>query len=43
VTWLMVHLWYLLGGQNRLLVLIRWSFSFVNRGRGSRLISPPGS
>jgi NADH dehydrogenase len=43
VTWLVVHLWYLLGGQNRLLVLIRWSFSFINRGRGSRLISPPES
>jgi len=43
VTWLVVHLFYLLGGQNRLLVLIRWMFSFVNRGRGSRLISPPES
>ena len=42
-TWLVVHLWYLLGGQNRLLVVIRWCFSFVNHGRGSRLISPPGS
>src|SRR4051794_21087310 len=43
MTWLLVHLFYLLGGQNRLLVLIRWSFSFVNHGRGSRLISPPES
>jgi NADH dehydrogenase len=43
ITWLVVHLFYLLGGQNRLLVLIRWMFSFVNRGRGSRLISPPES
>jgi NADH dehydrogenase len=41
LTWLLVHLWYLLGGQNRLLVLIRWSFSFVNHGRGSRLIGAP--
>jgi NADH dehydrogenase len=38
VTWLVVHLWYLIGFQNRLLVLIRWSFSFVTRGRGSRVI-----
>ena len=29
VTWLMVHLWYRIGFQNRLLVLIRWSFSFA--------------
>jgi NADH:ubiquinone reductase (H+-translocating) len=43
MAWLAVHLWYLIGFQNRLLVLIRWSFSFVTRGRGARLISgqPP--
>jgi NADH:ubiquinone reductase (H+-translocating) len=40
VTWLVVHLWYLVGFQNRLLVIIRWSFSFVSRGRGARIISP---
>src|SRR5215212_6241273 len=39
VTWLVVHLWYLIGFQNRLLVLIRWGFSFFTRGRGARLIS----
>jgi NADH dehydrogenase len=39
VTWLVVHLWYLIGFQNRLLVLIRWSFSFFTRGRGARLIT----
>jgi NADH dehydrogenase len=37
-AWLMVHLFYLIGFQNRLLVLIRWAFSFVTRGRGARLI-----
>ena len=37
--WLVVHLWYLIGFQNRLLVLIRWSFSFVTHGRGARLIT----
>ena len=39
VTWLFVHLWYLIGFQNRLLVLIRWSFSFATHGRGARLIT----
>ena len=39
VTWLLVHLWYLIGFQNRLLVLIRWTFSFLTRGRGARLIT----
>jgi NADH dehydrogenase len=39
VTWLVVHLYYLIGFQNRLLVLMRWLFSFVSRGRGARLIT----
>jgi NADH dehydrogenase len=39
VTWLGVHLFYLVGFQNRLLVLIRWAFSFATRGRGARLIT----
>ncbi|HSC28399.1 MAG TPA: NAD(P)/FAD-dependent oxidoreductase, partial [Vicinamibacterales bacterium] len=38
-TWLLVHIWYLIGFQNRLLVLIRWSFSFATHGRGARLIT----
>jgi NADH dehydrogenase len=38
-TWLVVHLWYLVGFQNRLLVFIRWSFSFFTHGRGARLIT----
>ena len=38
-TWLVVHLFYLIGFQNRLLVLIRWSFSFATHGRGARLIT----
>ena len=33
-----VHLWYLIGFQNRLVVLIRWSISFLTHGRGARLI-----
>jgi NADH:ubiquinone reductase (H+-translocating) len=40
VTWLVVHLWYLIGFQNRLLVVVRWAFSFFLRGtRGARLIT----
>jgi NADH dehydrogenase len=41
LTWLFVHLFYLIGLQNRLLVFIRWTFSFVTRGRGARLITGP--
>jgi NADH dehydrogenase len=39
VTWLVVHLWYLIGFENRLLVFVRWSFSFFGHGRGARLIA----
>jgi NADH:ubiquinone reductase (H+-translocating) len=39
VSWLVVHIWYLIGFQNRLLVIIRWAFSFMTRGRGARLIT----
>jgi NADH dehydrogenase len=38
VIWLLVHLFYLIGFQNRLLVVIRWTISFLTRGRGARLI-----
>ena len=36
--WLGVHVAYLVGFQNRLLVTLRWSISFATRGRGVRLI-----
>jgi NADH:quinone reductase (non-electrogenic) len=39
LTWLGVHIFYLIGLQNRLLVLTRWAFSFLTRGRGARLIT----
>jgi NADH dehydrogenase len=43
ITWLLVHLFYLIGFQNRLLVVIRWSIGFATRGRGTRLITSPGN
>ncbi|MGI8768619.1 MAG: NAD(P)/FAD-dependent oxidoreductase [Propionibacteriaceae bacterium] len=39
LTWLVVHLWYLIGFQNRIVVVVRWSFSFLTRGRSGRLIT----
>ena len=39
LMWLMIHLWYLIGFQNRLLVFLRWFISFVTHGRGARLIT----
>jgi NADH dehydrogenase len=43
LIWLSVHIFYLIGLQNRLLVLTRWAFSFVTRGRGARLITGASS
>jgi NADH dehydrogenase len=40
--WLALHLFYLVGFQNRILVMVRWSWSFVTRGRGARLITGDG-
>lgn len=41
MTWLVVHLFYLIGFQNRVVVLVRWLISFVTHGRGARLITAP--
>jgi NADH dehydrogenase len=39
IAWLTVHLFYLIGFENRLLVLTRWVVSFATHGRGARLIA----
>ncbi len=43
LTWLFVHILFLIQFQNRVLVLIQWSFNYVTRGRAARLITeaPP--
>jgi NADH dehydrogenase len=38
LLWLGIHIWYLIGFQNRVLVMVRWSSSFFTHGRGSRVI-----
>ncbi len=39
LLWLFVHLMYLAGFQNRLLVFLRWGFQYLTFNRGSRLIT----
>jgi NADH:quinone reductase (non-electrogenic) len=39
MTWLFVHIFYLIGFENRVVVLLRWAYSYFTRGRGSRLIT----
>lgn len=36
--WLFVHIYYLIGFKNRVLVMIQWAFSFVTYRRGARII-----
>jgi NADH dehydrogenase len=37
-VWLGIHIVYLIGFQNRLVVLTRWAFAYFTRGRGARVI-----
>ena len=39
LLWLGIHISYLIGFANRLVVLVRWAWSFFTHGRGSRLIT----
>ena len=41
ITWLGVHLWYLVGFSNRLIVFTRWAAAFFTHGRGARVITVP--
>ena len=38
VTWLVVHVYFLVGFRNRLLVVLHWAWSYVTFRRGARLI-----
>ena len=44
LTWLFVHLFFLIGFRNRLVVLLNWAYSYVTYRRAARLITwnPPG-
>jgi NADH:ubiquinone reductase (H+-translocating) len=39
LAWLLVHIWYLIGFRNRLLVLFDWAWSYFTYRRGARLIT----
>jgi NADH dehydrogenase len=39
VAWLAVHIFYLIGFRNRVLVLISWAWSYVSFRRGARIIT----
>jgi NADH dehydrogenase len=39
MLWLGIHIVYLIGFANRIVVVTRWAWSFITHGRGSRLIT----
>jgi NADH dehydrogenase len=41
MAWLCIHLLYLIGFENRLLVLVQWAMSYLSYERGARLITGP--
>jgi NADH:ubiquinone reductase (H+-translocating) len=42
LLWLFVHVYYLIGFANRLLVLMQWAWAYASFHRGARLITHPG-
>ena len=41
LLWLFVHILFLIGFRNRLVVMIQWAWSYVTFDRGARLITEP--
>jgi NADH:ubiquinone reductase (H+-translocating) len=41
LAWLLIHLLFLIGFENRLLVIIQWAVSYISYKRGARLITGP--
>jgi NADH dehydrogenase len=38
ITWLFIHIYYLIGFKNRVFVMIQWIWSYLTFSRGARLI-----
>jgi NADH dehydrogenase len=39
LIWTFVHIFFLIGFRNRVLVMIQWAWSYLTYGRGARLIT----
>ncbi|MGD9762509.1 MAG: NAD(P)/FAD-dependent oxidoreductase [Candidatus Binatia bacterium] len=39
LTWIFVHILYLIGFENRVIVLFTWAWTYITRNRGARLIT----
>ena len=42
LAWLFIHIWYLVGFKNRLMVILTWTWSYLSYKRGARLITSTG-
>lgn len=43
LTWVFIHLWYLIGFSNKLIVMFQWAWNYFTRKVGARLITGEGS
>ncbi len=41
LAWLFIHIMFLIGFRNRVLVVFQWAWSFLSYDRGARLITGP--
>ena len=41
IAWLVVHIFFLIGFENRVLVIVQWAWSYFSYERGARLITGP--
>jgi NADH dehydrogenase len=41
LLWLFIHIFFLIGFRNRLIVLMQWAWSYITFDRGARLITEP--
>jgi NADH dehydrogenase len=39
LAWLLIHIYFLIGFRNRLLVMFQWAYSYLTYRRGARLIT----
>jgi NADH dehydrogenase len=39
LSWLFIHIFFLIGFRNRIIVLIQWAWSYLTFERGARLIT----
>jgi NADH dehydrogenase len=39
VAWLTIHIFFLIGFRNRIIVLIQWAWAYATYQRGARLIA----